>query len=116
MIYIIEPKYISGWTPLHEACSFGFMDVTEVLVKGGANVNAKGLDDDTPLHDATTSGNLILVKFLIEHGAEPFAKNTKGKTPIDYAEHHILEYLESLRGKLARFNLTQTLIEWLTFC
>ncbi|XP_026322920.1 ankyrin repeat domain-containing protein 11 isoform X3 [Hyposmocoma kahamanoa] len=87
----------AGWTPLHEACSFGFMDVAEVLVKGGANVNAKGLDDDTPLHDATTSGNLILVKFLIENGAEPFAKNTKGKMPIDYAEQHILEYLESLR-------------------
>lgn len=76
------------------------MDVAEVLVKGGANVNAKGLDDDTPLHDATTSGNLILVKFLVENGAEPFAKNIKGKMPIDYAEQQILEYLESLRGKM----------------
>lgn len=92
------------------------MDVAEVLVKGGANVNAKGLDDETPLHDATISGNLLLVKFLIEHGAEPFAKNTKGKMPIEYAEQHILEYLKSIRGKLARFNPSQTLIECLTFC
>lgn len=76
------------------------MDVAEVLVKGGADVNAKGFDDDTPLHDATTSGNLLLVKFLVESGAEPFTKNTKGKMPIDYAEQHMREYFESLRGKL----------------
>lgn len=70
-----------------------------VLVDGGANVNAKGLDDDTPLHDATTSGNLKMVKFLIEHGADPFVKNTKGKTPSDYAATHIFEYLQSIKGK-----------------
>lgn len=70
-----------------------------VLVDGGANVNAKGLDDDTPLHDATTSGNLQMVKYLIEHGADPFLKNLKGKTPSDYAAPHIFEYLQSLKGK-----------------
>ncbi|CAH2243588.1 jg21306, partial [Pararge aegeria aegeria] len=86
------------WTALHEACSYGWLEVVTVLVEGGANVNAKGLDDDTPLHDATTSGNLNMVKFLIEHGADPFAKNTKGRTPSDYAAPHILEYLQSLKA------------------
>lgn len=73
--------------------------MVELLVDGGANPNAKGLDDDTPLHDATTSGNLKMVKFLIDHGAEPFVRNTKGKTPSDYAAADIFEYLQSLKGK-----------------
>lgn len=90
---------IVGWTPLHEACSYGWYQVVEVLVNGGANVNAKGLDDDTPLHDATTSGNLQMVKFLVQHGADAFAKNTKGKMPSDYAAPHIYEYLQSLKGR-----------------
>lgn len=88
----------AGWTALHEACSYGWYEVVTVLVEGGANVNAKGLDDDTPLHDATTSGNLKMVELLIERGADPFAKNAKGKTPSDYATPHIFEYLQSLKG------------------
>lgn len=92
-----------GWTPLHEACIYGWYQVVIVLVKGGANVNAKGLDDDTPLHDATTSGNLKMVKFLVEHGADPFVKNAKAKMPIDYAAPHIYEFLESLKGMLVYF-------------
>lgn len=42
--------FILGWTPLHEACNHGHYNVAFTLVKAGANVNARGLDDDTPLH------------------------------------------------------------------
>lgn len=41
---------LTGWTPLHEACNHGHYNVALTLVKAGANVNARGLDDDTPLH------------------------------------------------------------------
>lgn len=41
---------LAGWTPLHEACNYGHYNVAFTLVKAGANVNARGLDDDTPLH------------------------------------------------------------------
>lgn len=33
-----------------EACNHGHYNVALTLVKAGANVNARGLDDDTPLH------------------------------------------------------------------
>lgn len=47
LIILIKNK---GWTPLHEACNHGHYNVALTLVKAGANVNARGLDDDTPLH------------------------------------------------------------------
>lgn len=55
------------------------------LVKAGASVNAKGLDNETPLHDAAINGHYKLVKLLVEHGADIYAKNSKGKTPLDIA-------------------------------
>lgn len=87
-----------GWTPLHEACSNGHYGAAMALIKAGANINVKGLDDETPLHDAVANGNLKLVKMLVERGADRKAKNRKGKTPIDIAVDipAVLSYLESL--------------------
>lgn len=92
---------LSGWTPLHEACNYGHYNVALTLVKAGANVNARGLDDDTPLHDAAKNGNLKLVKMLVERGADPHSKNRKGKTPCDMAVQasQVQNYLLNLNGK-----------------
>lgn len=54
-------------------------------MRAGANVNAKGLDNESPLHDAAINGHYKLVKLLVEHGADIYAKNSKGKTPLDIA-------------------------------
>lgn len=51
-------RYCLGWTPLHEACNHGHYNVALTLVKAGANVNARGLDDDTPLHGISFSLSL----------------------------------------------------------
>lgn len=70
-----------------------------ILVKAGANVNAKGLDDDTPLHDAAIVGQLKLVKMLVERGADPCFKNRKGKTPCEVAAPAVYCFLISARGE-----------------
>lgn len=85
--------YLLGWTPLHEACNHGWYEVAFRLVQSGANVNAKGLDNDTPLHDAAINGHLKLVKLLVERGADIHAKNSKGKTPLDVAPQAVKPYL-----------------------
>lgn len=87
ILMYISTKYCHelGWTPLHEACNHGWYEVAFRLVQAGANVNAKGLDNETPLHDAAINGHLKLVKLLCEKGADIYAKNSKGKTPVDVA-------------------------------
>lgn len=94
---------LSGWTPLHEACNHGHYNVAMILVKAGANVNAKGLDDDTPLHDAAIVGQLKLVKMLVERGADPCYKNRKGKTPCDVAAPAVYNFLIAARGECGFF-------------
>ena len=50
--------YFLGWTPLHEACNRGHFKIVKVLLEAGADVHAKGLEDDTPLHDAASNGHM----------------------------------------------------------
>lgn len=99
-IYRIQIFYCYlGWTPLHEACNHGHYNVAIILVRAGANVNAKGLENNTPLHDAAIVGQLKLVKMLLERGADPCFKNSKGKTPCDVAAPAVYNYLIAARGK-----------------
>ncbi|CAH1123395.1 unnamed protein product [Ceutorhynchus assimilis] len=82
-----------GWTPLHEACNHGWYEVALRLVLAGANINAKGLDNDTPLHDAVVNGHLKLIKLLVEKGADIHAKNSKGKSPFELATASVQPHL-----------------------
>ena len=56
-------QLIAGWTPLHEACNHGHLDVARLLLKAGAEVNVQGLEQYTPLHDASVNGH-IKVKIM----------------------------------------------------
>lgn len=89
-----QSVHLPGWTPLHEACNHGHFNVASLLIKTGANVNAKGYEDVTPLHDAALVGQLKLVKLLLGQGADPRAKNGKGKTPVDIAASAVYSYIK----------------------
>ncbi|XP_065342709.1 ankyrin repeat domain-containing protein 11 isoform X3 [Cloeon dipterum] len=72
-----------SWTPLHEACNHGHLEVARCLINANADINARGLDDETPLHDATRNGHIKLVELLLQHGADPHLTNTHGVAPRD---------------------------------
>lgn len=83
--------FVSGWTPLHEACNHGHQEITRYLLQNGANVNSKGLEDDTPLHDAVTNSHSDLVQLLLQYGANPLLKNKRGERPLDIADDEAIK-------------------------
>ena len=58
----------AGWTPLHEACNHGYIEIVEMLVDAGADINDRGgvqCGGITPLNDATQWGHVNIVRYLV---------------------------------------------------
>jgi len=85
-------------TPLHSACAISNYDIAEILIKNGANVNAKQMQNVTPLHSAAHNGQSKLVNLLIENGADINSKMENGQTPLFMAtEKEFKETIELLK-------------------
>lgn len=90
-----------GWSPLHNACSRGYLDIVKVLIENdGAQVDVKGGRGAwTPLMNASSHGHLPVVRYLTgKQHADPFIRNGAGETAYDVAaatfEIYICETLE----------------------
>ncbi|KAL3093299.1 hypothetical protein niasHS_005194 [Heterodera schachtii] len=63
-----------GRSPLHYAAKLGYLDVCQLLVAKGADVNQMRMMNEwasfgkTPLMEACTNGHFEIVKFLVEQG------------------------------------------------
>jgi ankyrin repeat protein len=55
--------------PLHWCAYAGHLEVAEMLVKYGANVNLQDASKATPLHLAATKGHTEMASFLLNKGA-----------------------------------------------
>lgn len=78
-----------GWSPLHEAANHGYVDIAELLLKHGANVNDPGgtfCKGVTPLHDAAYCGHFSIMQLLMQHGATVTLKTHDGDTVLDCLE------------------------------
>ena len=95
----------AGETPLHLVCnadtlidfkcftgatddgrtSFYVAAIVEMLVRAGAQVNARANDGSTPLHRAAEAGASATVMALLHAGAEPTARDASGRTPVQVA-------------------------------
>ena len=58
----------------------------DILLKHGADVNAKDLAGLTPLHWAVVRGNKLCIRYLLERGADISAKDENGKSAKDMAQ------------------------------
>lgn len=69
--------------PLHNSCSYGHFEVSELLIKHGADVNVSDLWQFTPLHEAAAKMRTEVCSLLLAHGADPTLVNCHGKTVLD---------------------------------
>jgi ankyrin repeat protein len=89
--------------PLHSAVAnrdgAAALALAELLLRHGADVNARQEGDHTPLHEAAFHGEAALARLLLAHGADPAQANAEGQTPLSLAEKHgHAEVLALLRG------------------
>jgi ankyrin repeat protein len=81
------PGYIrSGTVPYREPGSRKPEEAFALLLKAGANPNAKGPDGSTILHLASQAGNLDMIRVLADAHVDFAATNKDGLTALDVAE------------------------------
>ena len=75
-----------GNTPLHWAAIKGQSSLIEILLKAGANIEAKCTNYSfTPLIVAIQNNQISTFEKLIEKGSNIFAKDKDGNTPLHFA-------------------------------
>lgn len=67
----------------HYSSRNGHLDVCRLLLKNGANVNAKTRSgNSTSLHRASSTGKLSIVKLLVDFKADIGTTDSDGKTAL----------------------------------
>ncbi|PGH02527.1 hypothetical protein AJ80_08838 [Polytolypa hystricis UAMH7299] len=71
---------------LHEAAKYNNLDIIQLLIDEGFDVNGRMAGDDrTPLHAAASAGAGRTIVFLLEVGADITARSKDGSTPLHAA-------------------------------
>ena len=81
-------KKVDNKTPLHAAYYRGHLQIIELLLCKGTEVDAShatGILDNTLLHCASLHGRRDVVKLLLKYEADVNAKNKNGWTPLHRA-------------------------------
>ena len=72
-----EKKPFKGATLLHYASHNGHIDLVKLLIKSGADVNAKDIKGYTPLFAASAGGHREVAEILLDNGANVHEDPTK---------------------------------------
>ena len=91
-----------GATPLMDAAGRGLVDMTALLLRLGANVNARSASGWTPLLHACDADQLDTARILLDWGADSALANDEGYTPrgrIPGTNESLLKLLEEPRER-----------------
>src|SRR3954449_7987960 len=86
----VERDGQGGWTPLHLAVAAGQGDIVRVLVKAGADLEARTEHRRTPLHVALEHSP-ALVPLLLELGAVLDAPSAAYLDDVDHLKRELAE-------------------------
>ena len=74
-----------GWTPLHYAASKGHREMMRLLLTHDAYIDSEAANATTPLMMAAFSTSPLAVKLLLEEGADPTLTNHANASALDIA-------------------------------
>ena len=86
------------YTPLHRAAGLCSPEAVRLLLRRGANPNARDGSGVTPLISAAASGQLENVRLLLDSGADVNARDTYAKSALDHAANYPDVQQELLRA------------------
>lgn len=95
---LLEKENNSGQTPLQRAVIAGKREITEMLIKAGANVRQlASRTEDNLLHYAVAEKDREMMRFLVAQSPDlATLKNRRGDTPLDSNDREITSYLKDL--------------------
>jgi ankyrin repeat protein len=89
-------------TPLHYAVSRGLFETTVLLIRKGADVNAKNRFNETPIVLAARAGFEGLVNLLLRSGADPGVPGESGLDALGTAKAEMFGCRPERRTALAK--------------
>lgn len=92
---IVNVTDSDGYTPLHKACYNNNVEMVKLLLRHGANLEARTELGWTPLHSACKWNNAECVALLLQHGADINAHSQGDQTPL-----HITATVSNCRSTL----------------
>lgn len=85
-----------GWTPLHNAISFGQKMPVLEHINNSTFLNATDVEGWTPLHVAVRTKRPSYVRMLLGKGALATLENNRGEIPLELAVRHGFEEIKTL--------------------
>jgi tankyrase len=80
---------------INSAAASGRADLVKMVLRAGADPNARQMMGYTALHAAAAHDNVEMAKALLDAGADPGLKNDEGQTAADKAGPAVSELLRT---------------------
>jgi ankyrin repeat protein len=79
------------WTPLHYAALYNRREIGDLLLAGGAKIDARDSDEQTPLHPAALADSAEVMELLLSRKAPLNVQDKDGNTALHLAvrENHV---------------------------
>lgn len=96
----VDIKDNSDFTPLHEACNYGYVEYVKLLHGAGANLERlAGANQEriTPLSTACGNGHLDVIQYLLEQKVSVHIQDREGWFALDHLEDYLRRNEENMR-------------------